>query len=402
MDEYTQSVDLKFISNIDDIVDQVKDLKKFSENMKANFTPSGTSSMELEEETSNAVFEFSKAVNDWVRSTEGVSELINVQLPTSWAGMVTGIAKGLLNVFRKAWDELNEMISYNYLSDSNVRKLRLTYGLDAGEAYSYSKVADIMGISSLEDFSFMDDNQLALFQETAQEFMDIYSEYATDGDLTNGIYQFNIEMEKLKVEALKPMLEAINQNKESIITFINNLPEYLSSLISLLTNLLQWLGEYEDRKTTRKEAENMKDQIIEESYNPDATLSTKFAALALNSQSFWGSKISSFLTPYISKLFGTKSMSNNTNSTENNTENNNYSTENNDYSNTEYLTNNNSTLDLSGLYSVDATMNIGDTNIDITLENIVDGKKVSSKKYSDTVPSGQNYASTRQSYGVTS
>ena len=257
-------------------------------------------------------------------------------------------------------------------------------------------------VHSLEDFSFMDDNQLALFQETAQEFMDIYSEYATDGDLTNGIYQFNIEMEKLKVEALKPMLEAINQNKESIITFINNLPEYLSSLISLLTNLLQWLGEYEDRKTTRKEAENMKDQIIEESYNPDATLSTKFAALALNSQSFWGSKISSFLTPYISKLFGTKSMSNNTNSTENNTENNNYSTENNDYSNTEYLTNNNSTLDLSGLYSVDATMNIGDTNIDITLENIVDGKKVSSKKYSDTVPSGQNYASTRQSYGVTS
>ena len=244
MDEYTKGIELKFKSNIDNIIDQVEGLKKDAEEIFMNFSPSGKSTVEEtkdSEEFTNSIFKFSKSVNEWAQKQEGLSELLTVQLPTSWMGVGTSLAKSAISMFKKAFEELNEMFSYSYLSNKAVRELRLTYGLDAGEAYSYSKAADIMGISSLEDFSFMTDEQYSLFQKTAQSFQSLYDEYGSDEEFNEQMYEFQVELERLKIEVLKPFLEIIINNKETIMNFIDYFPTLLQNLIDISTGLVAWL-----------------------------------------------------------------------------------------------------------------------------------------------------------------
>lgn len=251
MNEYTQGIDLQFMSNIDEIQQQLNDLKT---NFQANFTASGKSTFETTEGEEKNTIMFAEAINNFVGSNDFLSELINFQLPTTWGSMIAKLGKGLINLFSKAWDQMQEMFSYNYLSSQSVRELRLTWGLDAGEAYAYDTVADMMGISSLEDFSFMSEEELAVFQKSANKLYEIWSEYGSDTTLSDAIMEFKVNMEVLKIEMLKPLMEILNdeQSKEAIITFMKNLPDFLTKLTDVVTGLVKWLtskGVYDQEAT---------------------------------------------------------------------------------------------------------------------------------------------------------
>lgn len=280
MDEYTQSIDLKFISNIDDIQQQLSDLKT---NLKANFTVSGQSNVESNNINDESTLQFAEAINEFVRGNDFLNEMVSVQLPTTWGSMVAKITKGLLSMFQKAWDELDEMFSYNYLSNSSVRDLRLTWGLDAGEAYAYSTAADMMGISSLEDFSFMNEAELATFEKASNRLYEVWSEYGNDTELSDALMDFKVEMQVLKVELLQPFLEVLTapETKEVIKEFIDYLPDFISALIDISKGLTEWLTEkgliarrtktnnyhelYEEEMT--KSSEERDYQALAEAYN---------------------------------------------------------------------------------------------------------------------------------------
>lgn len=243
MDEYTQGINLKFISNIDDIQKQLNGLKS---NFQANFITGGKSTVEAYNEKS--VIQFAEAINEFVDGNNFLSELIKVDFPTTWGSMVAKIGKGissaLLSIFKSAWDEMEEMISYNYISNQSVRQLRLTWGLDAGEAYAYDTAADIMGLSSLEDYSFMSTDELAIFQKASNRLYEVWEAAgAGDTELSDAMVEFKVELEVMKVQLLQPFLKILSSEefKAALSDLVDALPSMVETAVLIGTKIADWI-----------------------------------------------------------------------------------------------------------------------------------------------------------------
>lgn len=297
MQEYTKDINLNFKSNIKNIKQQLAEMEQsFSEITSNQFDGSGKPNSEPSPGFSKSIFEFSEAVNDFIRNTDGLQELFTVELPTTWTGMFSKVTKKLMNLFSQAWDELDTMMSYNYLSNESVRELRLTYGLDAGESYAYSKIADIMGISSLEDFTFMSDKEYELFNKYYQEFYGMFEEYGSDEGLSDSVLEFKVSMESLKIEILKPFLEVINspEVRQNIKTLIRTIPQLLEKLVDFATTLVGLVVNKDERE---KETEEQVKTMYGGREVPDYVIKQKSTELA------WSPIISSA----ISSLFSNSS-----------------------------------------------------------------------------------------------
>ena len=257
MNEYTQNIKLEFVSNIDDIQKRLDELKT---NIDTNFTSSNAPNVGGKEGFSKEMYEFKDTLSTFKSSVGKLNNLFMVQMPTSWSDAMVKVTKGLLNMVKKAFAEMDEMFKYNYLSSQSVRDLRLTWGLDPGEAYAYSNVADMMGISSLEDFSFMSDEELAVFQKSAERLYNVWEEYGSDRSLSDALMEFKVEMQVLKIEVLKPFLEVLTQSevKENIKTLIGELPKLIEILVNFTTKFIDMFFDGEEKeKETQKKVEEM-------------------------------------------------------------------------------------------------------------------------------------------------
>ena len=257
MDEYTQNIKLEFISNIDEIEKRLGELKT---NIDTNFTSFNTSDAGDKKGFSKEMYEFKDTLNTFKNSVSKLSELFMVQMPTSWSDAMMKVTRGLIGMVKKSFAEMDEMFSYNYLSSQSVRNLRLTWGLNPGEAYAYSNVADMMGISSLEDFSFMSDEELAIFQKSAERLYGVWEEYGSDRSLSDALMEFKVEMQVLKIEVLKPFLEVLTQSevKENIKILVGKLPDLIEALVNFTTKFINMmLGGEEKESKTQKKVEEM-------------------------------------------------------------------------------------------------------------------------------------------------
>ena len=257
MNEYTQNISLEFVSNIDEIQKQLDELKT---NINTNFTSSNVPNVGGKESFSKEIYEFKDTLSTFKSSVGKLNDLFMIQMPTSWSDAMVKVTKGLISMVKKAFAEMDEMFSYNYLSSQSVRDLRLTWGLNPGEAYAYSNVADMMGISSLEDFSFMSDEELAIFQKSAERLYNVWEEYGSDRSLSDALMEFKVEMQVLKIEVLKPFLEVLTQSevKENIKTFIGYLPKLTEALVDFTTKFISMFFDGEEKESkTQKKVEEM-------------------------------------------------------------------------------------------------------------------------------------------------
>ena len=255
MNEYTQNVKLEFISNIDDI-------KKRLDELKTNVNTFFNTSFKMSDTGGEEMHEFKDTLTAFKSSIGQLNNLFMVQMPTSWSDTMMKVTRGLLSMVKKSFAEMDEMFSYNYLSSQSVRSLRLTWGLNPGEAYAYSNVADMMGISSLEDFSFMSDEELAVFQKSAEKLYNVWEEYGDDRSLSDTLMEFKVEMQVLKIEVLKPFLEVLTQPevKENIKTLTGELPKLVEALVNFTTKFIgKFFGENDTGPTLEKMYPNVED-----------------------------------------------------------------------------------------------------------------------------------------------
>lgn len=292
MNEYKQGIDLQFLSNIDEIQQQLSDLKT---NIKLNFDSSGKSVNDDDGFLPEEMSKFQKAVAVFKQSTNSINEFFGIQIPTSFGDLFKNALSGLGSLLKNAWNELDTMFSYNYLSDSDVRNLRLTWGLDAGEAYTYSTVADMMGIESLEDFVFMSDTQLATFENAANKIYNVWSEYGTDTELSDALMDFKVEMQVLKIEMLKPLMNVLTEErtKEAIKKFIDYLPDFLEALITIAEGLTNWLvsNDYVEAERDIYDTLDEYDKAFTETYGD--TFGKLFGPTELekNATSWWAARL---------------------------------------------------------------------------------------------------------------
>lgn len=292
MDEYKQGIDLQFMSNIDEIQQQLNELKT---NIRLNFDSSGKSVSGDSSPFPEEISKFQKAVTVFKQSTNSINEFFGTQLPTSFEDAFKSALRGLGSLLKNAWNELDTMFSYNYLSDSDVRNLRLTWGLDAGEAYTYSTVADMMGIESLEDFAFMSDAELATFEKASNKIYEVWSEYGTDTELSDALMEFKVEMQVLKIEMLKPLMNVLTEErtKAAIKKFIDYLPDFLEALITIAEGLTNWLtgNGYAETEQNVYDALDEYDKAFTETYGD--TLGTLFGPTEFekNATSWWAARL---------------------------------------------------------------------------------------------------------------
>lgn len=147
----------------------------------------------------------------------------------------------LVDSFKEAWDELNNMVDYSLMSNANTRTLAFTYGLNSSQAYGFTKAQDIMGIRSEEDMYYMDDQQRQKFQEVMTKYAEKYSELYDSG-MWEEMLDFRYEWGEFKQDFQMELIGLIMDHKDLIISVMEGSLGFMSTVMDLLGWLVDFFG----------------------------------------------------------------------------------------------------------------------------------------------------------------
>lgn len=145
----------------------------------------------------------------------------------------------LAGVFEDAWNEAKDLIDYSQLSSSSTRELSLQYGFTGSEAYGYQKALDLVGLSSMEDLMYANQQERKQFYDAFEKYTEKYNRLADSGffeQLQDVQYEWQDIQEELQVE----LIQFFANNKDLIVDVLKfglKVGEALMSAISWLVNL---------------------------------------------------------------------------------------------------------------------------------------------------------------------
>lgn len=131
------------------------------------------------------------------------------------------------------WDIRNSLIV-----NTEAREVALKYGLTGSQAYGFSKAKEALGITSEEDFFYLNENQMNYFKER----MEHYSEqYDTQIEFAKEAQKYQIEMNDLKEDIKMEVIKWFVDNRDIIKDFAAislNVMKGILSVVSSIANLL--------------------------------------------------------------------------------------------------------------------------------------------------------------------
>ena len=154
---------------------------------------------------------------------------------------VLGKAKDeLVELFKNAWSELDNILQYSLLSNQNTRDLAFTYGFSGSQAYGYSKAMGIMGLQSEEDLMYLNPQQREQFFKMMTNFTEKYDSLYDKGffdEYLNYQYEMAEFKEDMKLEVVQFFMDnkdLIKAGMKAIMTLATGALKALDSIVSLL------------------------------------------------------------------------------------------------------------------------------------------------------------------------
>ena len=214
----------------------------YSKNLTLRINP--TIDKPAEEKVLTELEKFAEAFNKtFIKKfgTDDKSKNLGESLANTLGNMYNNILDKLGNILQDSLSELDNMMTYSTLANSEYRNLAFQYGFSGAEAYGFKKAKDIMGLRSEEDLFY------AVSEGRGGQFQEIMSRYAEDYDklYQSGFFedyrQYQIEMADLKQELSVDLIKFFVDNKELIKQGMNallKLTEFTIQSLSWIMNIL--------------------------------------------------------------------------------------------------------------------------------------------------------------------
>lgn len=120
----------------------------------------------------------------------------------------------LENVLADALDEMDELLRYSLMTDSEVRERKFTYGFSSAQAYGFDKALSMLNISE-DDLMYMNPQQSEKFREAFTKYTDKYNQLADSGFFEKQL-EYQIEMNEFKEDMKLEVVGFLMENKDLI------------------------------------------------------------------------------------------------------------------------------------------------------------------------------------------
>lgn len=181
-----------------------------------------------------------------------VGKKLGESISTKFDAVLTKFADSFEKLLTDALDEFDEMSKYSLSTslrvDSDIREQALQYGLSDAQNYAFSKVKDIMGITSDEDLYMMTPSQQNRFAELIGKYTSKYQEIA-DKDLFSSYEEYLASIQDFQDELQMEVIEFFANNKDTIISALDFVVDTLSSIMEIIS----WINKTLTGKTSSAE-----------------------------------------------------------------------------------------------------------------------------------------------------
>lgn len=161
-------------------------------------------------------------------------------IPGKWgikmASTIMSLGQTLVNTFKNAWKEIEDIASFSRLTNENTRELAFNYGLTGGQAYGYEQAQKMLGFG-LEEMPYASEYERNKFQEVMEKYAERYNELYDQGFFDEYL-DFQIEWQEFKQDFLMEFVKIIMDNKEIIIGAMHA----IISILGVVMDILHALG----------------------------------------------------------------------------------------------------------------------------------------------------------------
>lgn len=151
-----------------------------------------------------------------------------------------GAKQDYKKAFKEAKDSITEITKYDLgssvLVSQKARQQALSLGLSNSQNYAYTQAQKLMGITGLEDFYWMNNNQRAMFNEIMQREEARYREMNSNGSLV-GFQRVELEQKLLREEFKASIVKFISDNQDTIINFMRTGLNFMQGMM----NVVNWI-----------------------------------------------------------------------------------------------------------------------------------------------------------------
>ena len=225
---------------IKDLLDMLKESKGIKKQKGAVIEEEGG------EETKRSLKEWGKEFVD-KQLTDFVTSFMKT-LNITFANIGADLGQKLAQVFKDAWSDLSEILSYSRLSNADVRKTALEFGFNPAQNYAYNQTMQLMGLNDIEDLAYMTKSQRSKFQEKFEEYSARYTKLYDSG-FFDKLEEFNWEMEEFKQDMEYEVMQWFVDNKDTIRSILDG----IMAITRVVTQIFGWLlGGSQGRRTSEQ------------------------------------------------------------------------------------------------------------------------------------------------------
>ena len=131
--------------------------------------------------------------------------------------------------------------SSSLITNSSARETKLKYGMNDSQAYGFTQAKSLLNIQSDEDLMYMNQEQRDRLLGYMEKYSNWYSEMESSGVLQN-IQEMQLEFEMFKQEIAMEFLQWVSENKETIMTCIKGIFNFIKGIATLVMNIINILS----------------------------------------------------------------------------------------------------------------------------------------------------------------
>ena len=186
-----------------------------------------------------------KALSD---AAKGVDKALG-KLKSAIIGIVTNPLKKLGEAFKNAVHDIIEFrtgvatfnTSNSLITNSAAREQQLKYGLSASQNYGFTKAKEMLNIQSDEDLMYMNAEQRDRLLGYMEKYSSWFDQMNSSGVLQD-IQEMQLEFNELKEELAMEFLQWVAENKETIMTIIRGIFEFVKFIANKIIDIVNFFS----------------------------------------------------------------------------------------------------------------------------------------------------------------
>ena len=140
----------------------------------------------------------------------------------------------LKDVLVGAIEELDTLLNFSRLSQSDTRSLMLGYGFSSSEAYGFSKAMGALGFESDEDLMYASPEEMNMFRNAFTKYTEKYSELYDKG-FFDSMLKYQVERNEFEEDIKLEVTQFLVNNKDLIKAGMEAILELTRAVLNIMS-----------------------------------------------------------------------------------------------------------------------------------------------------------------------